>query len=81
MVIHTRMLYMFQVWTLPRGARALTTHTNFIDPFILRYRLNRERMIKYVSRGFSVLLFEICIHQPRCDCVLDGKVWCVKGWW
>ena len=63
-----------QVFTLPRGKRAITTFCNFMDPFVLRFRRTRNRVAKYFNRGFSALLFENCSHFPRCDVVLEPNL-------
>ena len=63
-----------QVYSLPRGRRAINTWCNFMDPFVLRFKRSRNRVAKYHTRGFSTILFENCIHTPRCDIVLDPNV-------
>lgn len=63
-----------QVYALPRGRRAINTWCNFMDPFVLRFKRSRNRVAKYHNRGFSTLLFENCIHEPRCDVQLDPSV-------
>ena len=63
-----------QVYTLPRGRRAITTFCNFMDPFVLRFRRTRNRVAKYYNRGFSALLFENCVHHPRCDVLLEPNL-------
>src|SRR3990167_9650585 len=68
-----------QVYALPRGRRAINTLCNFMDPFVLRFKRSRNRVAKYHSRGFHHLLFECCIHTPRCDIVLDPNVHAIWG--
>ena len=63
-----------QVYTLPRGRRAISTFCNFMDPYVLRFRRTRNRVIKYFYRGFSALLFENCKHFPRCDIELEPNL-------
>ena len=67
-----------EVYTLPRGKQAITTKCNFMDPFVLRFRRTRNRVAKYFDRGYSILLFEHCVHTPRCDVVLDERA---RGLW
>ena len=63
-----------QVYTLPRGKRAITTFCNFMDPYVLRFKRTRNRVAKYTNRGFSTLLFENCKHFPRCDIQLEPNL-------
>ncbi|KAJ3019940.1 UNVERIFIED_CONTAM: hypothetical protein HDU68_010430 [Siphonaria sp. JEL0065] len=55
------------VYATPRSLRAFNTRTNFVDTHSLQDRARCVRMLKYSTRGFNTLAFEICRHQPRCD--------------
>ncbi|KAI8619459.1 hypothetical protein BC830DRAFT_768787 [Chytriomyces sp. MP71] len=56
-----------QVYATPRSLRALNTRCNFVDTHSLRDRARCVRMLKYATRGFGTLAFEVCRHFPRCD--------------
>jgi hypothetical protein len=60
-----------RVWAVPRSMRAINTLTNFVPPARLRRLSTPQRIVKYVARGFTSLLFELCKHTPRCDVVID----------
>ncbi|ORY45858.1 NAD(P)-binding protein [Rhizoclosmatium globosum] len=55
------------VYATPRSLRAFNTRTNFVDTKSLQDRARCIRMLKYSTRGFNTLAFEICRHFPRCD--------------
>ncbi|KAI9330773.1 hypothetical protein BDR26DRAFT_871224 [Obelidium mucronatum] len=55
------------VYATPRSLRAFNTRTNFVDTHSLQDRARCVRMLKYSTRGFNTLAFEICRHSPRCD--------------
>ena len=43
------------------------TGYNFVEPAKLRRWSTGPRIVKYKSRGFGTVFFEICKHHPRCD--------------
>ncbi|KAJ3386052.1 hypothetical protein HDU84_001820 [Entophlyctis sp. JEL0112] len=55
------------VYATPRSLRSFNTRTNFVDRVSLQDRARCVRMMKYASRGFSTVAFEVCRHFPRCD--------------
>lgn len=55
------------ILTLPRTIRSLQTGYNFVEPAKLRRWSTGPRILKYKSRGFGTVFFEICKHHPRCD--------------
>ncbi|CAE7272935.1 unnamed protein product [Symbiodinium natans] len=55
------------VLALPRTLRSLQTGYNFVEPAKLRRWSTGPRILKYKSRGFGTVFFEICKHHPRCD--------------
>eukprot|EP00439_Symbiodinium_sp_Y106_P072586 s85_g13.t1 len=55
------------ILALPRTIRSLQTGYNFVEPAKLRRWSTGPRIVKYKSRGFGTVFFEICKHHPRCD--------------
>ncbi|KAJ3409266.1 hypothetical protein HDU80_002133 [Chytriomyces hyalinus] len=55
------------VYATPRALRSFNTRTNFVDTRCIQDRARCIRILKYATRGFSSLVFEICRHFPRCD--------------
>ena len=45
----------------------LRTGYNFVEPAKLRRWSTGPRILKYKTRGFGTVFFEICKHNPRCD--------------
>ncbi|KAJ3236084.1 hypothetical protein HDU81_011201 [Chytriomyces hyalinus] len=56
-----------KVYATPRALRSFNTRTNFVDTRCIQDRARCIRILKYATRGFSSLVFEICRHFPRCD--------------
>ncbi|KAJ3112951.1 hypothetical protein HK100_002148 [Physocladia obscura] len=57
------------VYATPRSLRSFNTRTNFVDRISLQDRSRCVRILKYCTRGFSTVAFEVCRHFPRCDVV------------
>ncbi|KAJ3105632.1 hypothetical protein HDU97_007839 [Phlyctochytrium planicorne] len=62
------------VYSTDRAMRSFNTQANFVDVRSLADRARALRMVKYATRGFSTMVFEICRHAPRCDIHLSEKI-------
>eukprot|EP00026_Physarum_polycephalum_P001332 Phypoly_transcript_01333.p1 GENE.Phypoly_transcript_01333~~Phypoly_transcript_01333.p1 ORF type:complete len:1144 (+),score=202.28 Phypoly_transcript_01333:98-3433(+) len=63
-----------QVFLSPRSIHALNTRCNIVPPKSFLNIVDKARLLKYVNRGFSAMVFELCKHEPRCDIELDREV-------
>ena len=54
-----------------RAIRSYNTRYNFLPPSCISNITtgNLSRIKKYISRSFNILFYELCKHQPRCDCI------------
>eukprot|EP00929_Paragymnodinium_shiwhaense_P098029 TRINITY_DN5958_c0_g2_i1.p1 TRINITY_DN5958_c0_g2~~TRINITY_DN5958_c0_g2_i1.p1 ORF type:complete len:1534 (-),score=351.48 TRINITY_DN5958_c0_g2_i1:371-4432(-) len=62
-----------EVVAAPRAVRAFATGFNFVPMRMLtRRRGTVQRVAKYRCRGYGLVCFDLCKHQPRCDVEVDS---------